>query len=265
MMLFTLSLANKSTIVALVPVLIVVFSLAAYTYYLTPITTQEYSVRTWSGYVVEGPSPGSISNVTGSWTVPTVNCAKSVNSSVLVWVGIDGWNTQNETVEQIGTRADCSHGVASYVGWYEFWPRQPNTVTISNITIHPNDLITASVNGSNRSKWFSMKIFDETTKTSSHVRGEYTIAKLVTGEWIVEVPMNGPRLVMGNFTSFRFKSIYATVNGERQALISLTGTAGITITRLTFVCGEGTVKAVTSRIERIDNSFSITWAAGGTC
>ena len=87
----------------------------------------------WSGYAVTGVS-GSVTNVKGSWVVPTVDCSKSPSTSYAsFWVGIDGYSSN--TVEQIGTDSDCSSGTPTYYAWYEFYPHfayyVPNMRTIN--------------------------------------------------------------------------------------------------------------------------------------
>ena len=59
----------------------------------------------WSGYAVTG---SGANHVIGTWTQPTVTCARGENSWSSPWVGIDGDNSN--TVEQIGTDSDCSGG-----------------------------------------------------------------------------------------------------------------------------------------------------------
>jgi hypothetical protein len=235
-------------------------------YYFWPITTRQFRPHTWGGYVVEAPQ-GTITNVTGSWVVPSVSCNPRSSSSVLFWVGIDGWNTQNETVEQIGTRSDCVSGVPNYYAWYEFWSRQPNTVPLNNITIKPGDRVTASVLGDPASKSFEMIITDTTTGNSSHARGEYQSAKLTTAEWIAESPvfLNGTRYVIPDFSTMRFYSDFVTTLGQTRALNTLNGAGSVNATRLTYTCLDDTVKAQPSTINRWDDAFSISWRNGGNC
>src|SRR5690349_12425752 len=72
-----------------------------------PLTHQTSS--NWAGYVVENSSSqkGAVSDVKGTWTVPTLSCS-STNSYSAAWVGIDGFT--DRTVEQIGTEQDCLNG-----------------------------------------------------------------------------------------------------------------------------------------------------------
>jgi hypothetical protein len=251
-------------IVTVIAVLLVVISLA--TYYYEPIPTQQYSAHTWAGYVVEAPQ-GSVDNVTGSWIIPSVRCNAGSESHVLFWVGIDGWNTPNETVEQIGTRSDCSNGSPNYYAWYEFWPLQPNTMRIYNITLRPGDSIRASVSGNPTTKSFAMIITDLATGNSSHVKGEYQSARLATAEWIVEAPnfLNGTRFIMADFSSVRFYSTILMAQGQTRSLNSLSGKGPVNATELTYACSDGTLKAQPSTIIRADDAFSVTWVRGGDC
>src|SRR5438270_3710030 len=95
----------------------------------------------WAGYAVNS-SAGSVSAVSGSWTVPTVTGTSNAWSSA--WVGIDGYNSS--TVEQTGTEQDTSASGAHYSAWYEMYPNAPVTL---NMAIHPGDVMSASVTYSN--------------------------------------------------------------------------------------------------------------------
>src|SRR6201993_251117 len=94
----------------------------------------------WSGYAVTG---SRFTSVSSSWTEPTATCSAPAYSSF--WGGLDG-DTPN-TVEQLGTDADCSGKTPEYYAWYEMYPKYP--VNLSN-TVRPGDKLTASVttNGS---------------------------------------------------------------------------------------------------------------------
>lgn len=96
----------------------------------------------WSGYAVTGTS-GAYNSVSSSWTQPKLNCAAlSENSYSAYWVGLDGFSDQ--TVEQIGTEANCLNNQASYSAWYEMYPSNPYEVQLG-LTINPGDQISANV------------------------------------------------------------------------------------------------------------------------
>src|SRR5215467_10329831 len=67
----------------------------------------------WSGYAVTG---ANVTDVQGSWIVPTVLCPGGSQYSSF-WVGIDGFNSGS--VEQTGTDSDCQNGVPTYYAWFE--------------------------------------------------------------------------------------------------------------------------------------------------
>src|SRR5262245_55963259 len=92
------------------------------------IRERAVSSENWSGYAVNG-AEGSVQDVSGSWTVPSVTCASGTEYSSF-WVGIDGFNSN--TVEQIGVDADCLSGSPVYYAWFEFYPH--TFVTINNFT-----------------------------------------------------------------------------------------------------------------------------------
>jgi hypothetical protein len=97
----------------------------------------------WSGYAVTG-NTGAFTAVSSSWTQPTLNCATLSGSSYSAyWVGLDGFS--NQTVEQIGTEANCANNRASYSAWYEMYPSNPYEVSVG-LAINPGSQITATVN-----------------------------------------------------------------------------------------------------------------------
>ena len=237
-------------------------------YYYTPIGASTSYSAAWAGYVVTG-TRGSVSNVSASWMVPSLNCSGRPDSCVLVWVGIVGQMEIpgiNETVEQIGTRGNCSGGHPSYFAWYEFWPLQNNTIQISNVTVRAGDTIAAWVSGSNSSKDFQMWIGDTDTQTSTFIHGNYSRALLLTADWIAEAPgyPDGTKLIMANFTNAEFENPMATVNGKSSQLLSFV--EGSEAGRLVYVCPDDTlVKAQPNGFERVSNSFAIQWLPRGDC
>ena len=93
---------------------------------------------------------GSVTDVKGSWIVPTVTCAaKAPDSYSSFWVGIDGYGSN--TVEQIGIDADCVSGKAAYSAWFEFYPHWPST--INTVDVVPGDTISAEVSYSTKGQF----------------------------------------------------------------------------------------------------------------
>ena len=139
----------------------------------------------WAGYAVadnlKTPTAGSVSNVSGSWIVPSVTCTRTTSYSSM-WVGLDGYS--NGTVEQTGTEQDCSRSRPTYFAWYEMYPYNPYKISMA---VAPGNAMTASVvyNGSNS---FTLKISDNTTGKSFSVVRNLSGTGRQSAEWIAEAP-----------------------------------------------------------------------------
>jgi hypothetical protein len=196
----------------------------------------------WSGYAVTGHGP--YSTVSSNWTQPAVNCLQTPSGYSSFWVGLDGDTTG--TVEQTGTEADCSSGVARYYGWYEMYPKYP--VNYSN-PIAAGDSMSASV-AYTGSGSFRLTLTDHTRSWSQAVTARLKSAKRGSAEVIAEAPSSsGGVLPLADFQHVGFSS--ATVNGS----VLTSSTPGID--PITMVTSTGTVKAKPSSIS--SGSFTDTW------
>jgi hypothetical protein len=143
------------------------------------------SSNNWAGYAVNSTA-GSVSAVSGSWTVPAVTGAGTEYAAT--WVGIDGFSSNS--VEQLGTSENVVNGVAQYSAWYEMYPA--GEVPINGLAIHPGDSITASVTYANGK-------FTLTIKDANDPAGSNTFSITEAGanlsrssaEWIQEAPSSG--------------------------------------------------------------------------
>ena len=176
--------------------------------FFDPIRNVTVSYNTiWAGYAVTG---SDFTQVQGSWIVTPVNCKKTPNSDSSEWVGIDGWSSN--TVEQIGTDADCNGKTPFYYVWYEFFPL--NTVVISDVSIAPGDKFSASVtyDGDNE---YTVSITNDTTGQSFSKEVKFKGAdgsgapKRNSAEWIEE--MDGNEL--SDFGVDPFGEFYTGVSG----------------------------------------------------
>ena len=156
---------------------------------------------------------------------------------------MDGDTTN--TVEQIGTEADCSNGTAVNYAWYEMYPKYP--VNYAN-PVRAGDSFTASVSYVG-SGYFKLTLSDTTRGWSHTTTQKLKSAKLGSAEAIAEAPWSsGGALPLADFGTVGFGS--ATVNGSL-----LTGsTQGVD--PITMVSGS-TVKAAPSGLG--SGSFSDTW------
>ena len=162
----------------------------------------------WSGYAVTGAN-GSVTNVEGSWIVPTVTCPSSTNQYASFWIGIDGYDSN--TVEQIGTDSDCQNGTGTYYAWYEFYPHFSYNIPMR---VNPGDTIRAQV--SNSGGTFTVTITDGSQKFT--IAQKMPNAKTSSAEWIAEAPYSGGVLPLSDFGTVNFSNVQATVGKTASGL-----------------------------------------------
>ncbi len=164
----------------------------------------------WAGYIVQSsslaPRAGSVSRVAGEWTVPAVVCGPAESYSS-VWVGIDGYH--NGTVEQIGTRQNCTGGQPVYGAFYQLYP---DPLVPTAMEVHPGDRMQAQVR-------YDHDLFFLTLTNTSN--GQHiTVARSCrcersSAEWIVETPTgsDGVVLDLANIGGIPFRNASVTING----------------------------------------------------
>ena len=210
----------------------------------------------WSGYAVTAAA-GSVTAVSGSWTVPTVTGSGTSYSSA--WVGIDGYNSFS--VEQIGTEMDIVNGHAQYSAWYEMYPSAE--VTISNFTVKPGDTIKASVNYNTSANDFVLTISDGSENFT--VTKSAPSAQRSSAEWIAEAPSsNAGVLPLANFGSVTVANAQAAINGSTTSE-PINWTGWQTVNQINMVNGKtGAVEATTSSLTASGMGFTVTYGAVNT-
>ena len=159
----------------------------------------------WSGYIV--PSTAPVTSVSGDFTVPILDCAKTKNAGEAAWVGIGGARGAAEDLLQTGVVSDCVGGVqVEDPAWWEEYPESPADL-FQSMTVSPGDRIQASVSQGVDGSW-TTRLDDLTTQVSGfmqtgHVWGTFrdaeptaittegdatavTYSGGTTAEWIVE-------------------------------------------------------------------------------
>ena len=216
----------------------------------------------WAGYAVTG-SDYSVTNVTASFTIPTVNTGG--NSYAAFWVGIDGFN--DNTVEQTGILAEPSghgpHATTVYEVWYEFYPAAP---VYANFSAAPGDYVYAWVNYNVTSGIFTT--FIKVTSSSGTV-GILKDSQTVSGalaksaEWIVEAPSSVSGILpLADFGTAYFGMNYTGISNTNYATVSgATGSIGSfsSNTSITMVSSSGTPEAVPSPLNDNGTSFYVTY------
>jgi Peptidase A4 family len=160
----------------------------------------------WSGYADSESGSSTVSQVSGSWTIPAVQCPpapyQNQDAFLANWVGIDGFTTP--TVEQLGTAAQCFEGVTYYYVWYEMYPSntvEEGTTACVNDNVdcpQPGDRISASVTvtsaGSGENN-YTLTLTDKTRPQESFSTTAQCAATTcldASADWIVERPAVTP-------------------------------------------------------------------------
>jgi hypothetical protein len=207
----------------------------------------------WAGYAVltniKSPQKGAVTDVKGSWAVPSVDCSQTQNAYSSFWIGIDGYSSN--TVEQIGTDSDCSSGSPSYDAWYEMYPKFP---VYLGLVISPGDLISAEVKYSGNGN-FQLTITDKTTGATFSTIQKSSSAKMTSAEWIAEAPWSSGVLPLANFGTVYFTGASATINGKTGSISN----KGWKNDAITMVTSSGATKALPSSLSNGGSSFSVTW------
>jgi hypothetical protein len=202
----------------------------------------------WSGFVVSS-APAIATDVSGEWTVPTLNCASTPNATDEVWVGTGGYGASGVLL-QTGVENDCVNGIQKNLAWWDLYPHLPSDAELvfSNFTVSTGDLIKASVYQSvtNASQWVT-RVDDLTTGISAWMvtgeswgvgadtsttfapqgsTAELTYQGGTTDEWIVEDPLasSGSLTPFADFGAVTFSNVQTNL-----ATWSLTTSEGVEI------------------------------------
>jgi hypothetical protein len=241
-------------------------------------TATEVSAN-WAGYVVTG-SGTTYTSVTGTWRQPTVSCgAADAGAASAFWVGLGGYATSSQALEQTGTSADCDEttGRPAYYAWYELVPSP--SVKIKNLKIFPGDVITTSVNMLDSSTVL-VQVKDRTRGTVFTKKLPFTSPDLTSAEWIAEAPSSCDSssrcrpIPLSNFGSVDFTKIAALGNGIGGTLTSNPGWTATSINlvadgRRGFFPGPDTFArvtatsagAVTGDTSADGRGFTVQWSA----
>ena len=148
----------------------------------------------WAGNAASGTT---FTDAKGTWTQPAADCSKNPTQISSFWVGIDGFTSN--TVEQIGTDADCVHGRPFYFAWWEMFPAPLNVIPLK---VSPGDTVSAEVSASGTAFTLTITVGTQqfsTTQTSAD-------AAKSSAEWIAE----GPSQFLADFNAVSFFDASAT-------------------------------------------------------
>jgi hypothetical protein len=232
---------------------------------VTPVNGT-FTSRNWSGYADVACGSCALRYVAASFTLPSVNCANSPNGSVAAFfVALDGIGDAAtgrvaSTIEQIGATASCSGGTASYLAFYEMFPRP--SVAFSGIG--PGDAISAAVYFNGATNHWQLGLTDLTSGGSLAV-AETCPAGLTCHNASAEVITEAPSLSTGgavvplvDFGQSNYEGIQVTSrNGTHGAMTS----NGLwTANAIAMVGGTGTILARPGPVYG-GQAFQDTWLA----
>jgi hypothetical protein len=165
----------------------------------------------WAGYVAATnlsiPLKHSVTDVRGSWRVPTVVSSGALNTASAIWVGIDG--SSDNTVEQIGTEQDWTSGAPAYYAWFEMYPATGYMLT--TFPVQPGDEISAEVQFIAKNQ-FVLSISNLTQNVGFSIKKKRS-AKRTSVEWIVEAPFFHRILSLADFGTVTFTGCSANIEG----------------------------------------------------
>jgi Peptidase A4 family len=222
----------------------------------------------WSGYAVTGGAATIYTSVTGTWREPTVTCSpETAGSSSAFWVGLGGASNDAQSLEQIGTSAECTtKAQPTYYAWFELVPSK--AVRIEQLQVQPGDLITTSVNVLEDGTTIELQIKNRTRKTSYTTERSYSTPDLTSAEWIAEAPAKCDRagcsnVPLSDFGSIDFSRIAAIGDGVGATLVGSPWkvTSIRLVSDLAFLPGVAkSVGATPSPVSADGRSFSVGWS-----
>jgi len=220
-----------------------------------PSTPGSVESENWSGYAATGTA---FTNAQGSWIVPKVKCADTLEAYSAFWVGIDGYSS--DTVEQTGTMSLCFLTEAEYYAWYEFYPA--GSVEITSVPVAPGDVISASVNYNGSD--FTITLTNQTTGKTYSKSATVASAQRSSAEWIAEAPSTTTGILpLANFGTASFGDDYTDIAGTNYATdSSVTGPIsdfGTSVEEITMVSSAGKTEALPSALSTDGSSFTVAW------
>lgn len=223
----------------------------------------------WAGYAAHGTRFG---RVAGSWTVPRGNCSPGSPSYSATWVGLGGFSSRSQALEQTGTELDChSSGGASYFAWYELVPAAAHEI---RVRVHAGDRIAASVEV--RGRRVSLKLRNRTTGARFALTQSMSAPDVSSADWIVEAPSACSSrgrcavLPLGDFGAINFAGGAATSAKGHAGTISDPAWSASPLQLLQaaggapgFANASSFIAAVPSALSAGGTTFSVTYGRQG--
>jgi Peptidase A4 family len=232
----------------------------------------------WSGYAVTNPTGGTdgFTSVTATWKQPAATCHSGVASSAF-WVGLGGFSSDSNRIEQIGAATDCtSANRPKYYAWYDL---PPNAGVILKLKVRPADVMTASVHMNATRTRVSLRIVDTTTGSTYATDLRVESPDVTSAEWITEAPSSCnaygacQSIPLANFGKVAFTKIETVANGHQGTitdkhwqdtaikLVPRTQTNRYFPEAASAQPSSSTAGAIPYGLTAAGNTFGITWKA----
>lgn len=229
----------------------------------------------WAGYAAvapDGATAAAFSDVTASWSQPKVACTAGRADSAAFWVGLGGDSNTSQSLEQLGTEADCdgSGTAPTYSAWWEIVPAASVRIPL---VLHPGDRVTAAVLVKGQTVTMSLKNLTRGTRFSRTTTVSQPV-DVSSAEWIAEAPSECSRsgrcraVPLTRFGTVTFTKAAAIDTGHPGTISDPTWTAapieliadgnGGQFFGRGDILGPG-VGAVPSELTTDGRSFSIAW------
>ena len=170
----------------------------------------------WSGYAVTSPGV-TYTSATATWKQPAASCDQAdAGAQSAFWVGLGGYSTNSQALEQIGSDSDCNaSGRPDYYAWYELVPAAAVQLAIK---IEPGNTVTVSVNAIDGATTMELQIINRSLGVRVTKLLPVASPDLSSAEWIAEAPSECTRdscqtEPLANFGSVSFARIAALGNG----------------------------------------------------
>jgi hypothetical protein len=196
----------------------------------SPAAANTVNSANWAGYAVHRTGV-SFTKVVGAWRAPRPRCGRDAHTYSAVWVGLGGYSTSAQALEQVGTEADCNgtnHPVSS--AWYEQVPEPSHPV---HLQVRPGDSLVASVAVAGNQ--VRLVLQNRTRHTSFVKTLTASLLDVSSAEWIVEAPSECVAIDMcrtlplANFGTTRFTQAFVHSSSGHAGTIR---NAGWTATRI---------------------------------
>jgi Peptidase A4 family len=165
----------------------------------SPFQPSQFSGN-WSGYVV--PSSSVVTQASGRFTVPLLNCTVTPDADVTTWVGTGGF-ASSDPLLQTGVWSFCSGGVqVDDPAWWEVVPPLP-AQAFNSMHVTPGDQIQASVWQAGDGSWVT-RVDDLTTGISGEMQTGNawgTISDSNPNSWLVQEGDASTVSYSGGFTA----------------------------------------------------------------